>query len=204
MFVKICGLAREQDVRAVAALEPDALGFVFYPKSPRAVTPAQVKAWTTGLPSSLLKVGVFVNESAARVNQLLRESGLDVAQLHGTEGPDVCDGVDAVTWKAVNLKDYPSPEKLKGYHVDAFLVDGYHESMPGGTGTRVDWARAGDYGHQLPAPMLLAGGLTPANVMEAIRKVTPWGVDVSSGVESEPGKKDMEKVRQFIFNSRNA
>jgi phosphoribosylanthranilate isomerase len=204
MFVKICGLARGEDVKAVAAMEPDAIGFVFYAKSPRAVTPEQVRGWITGLSSSVLKVGVFVDETAATVNRILRDAGLDVAQLHGAESPAVCDAVDAVTWKAINLRDHPQPEKLKPYRVDAFLIDGYHETLPGGTGTTVDWNRAGEYAQALGAPMLLAGGLNAANVIEAIRKATPWGVDVSSGVEQEPGRKNLEAVRQFIYNARHA
>lgn len=202
MFVKICGLANADDVRAVAAMEPDAIGFIFYPKSPRAVTADKVKAWITGLPASLIKVGVFVDESADVVNRTLRLAGLDVAQLHGRETPAVCDAVDAVTWKAVNLRDFPEPDALKPYHVDAFLIDGYTGTMPGGTGTKVDWERAAVYGHKLQSPMLLAGGLRADNVADAIRRVTPWGVDVSSGVEIEPGCKDLAKVRQFIAAAR--
>jgi phosphoribosylanthranilate isomerase len=204
MFVKICGLANAEDVRAVAAMEPDAIGFIFYPKSPRGVLPEQVKTWVAGLPASLIKVGVFVDESAEMVNRTLRQAGLDVAQLHGRETPATCDAVDAVTWKAVNLRDFPDPDALKPYHVDAFLIDGYTETMPGGTGTKVDWERAAVYGHKLQSPMLLAGGLRADNVADAIRRVTPWGVDVSSGVEIDPGRKDLHKVRQFITIARGS
>lgn len=199
--VKICGICRGGDAAAVAALAPDAMGFVFHPASPRAVRPAEVAAWTRGLPASIVKVGVFVDLPPAEVAAAVAEAGLDVAQLHGRESPSQCREVGAPVWKALHL-ERPLPAPVDAYPVDAFLVDGYASSSPGGTGVRADWDRAAAFAGAAPRPVWLAGGLHPGNVAEAIRRVRPYGVDVSSGVESRPGRKDLQKVKDFIEQCR--
>lgn len=204
VFVKICGLANEADVRAVMAMDPDAMGFVFYPKSPRAVTAEQVAAWTEDIPEGILKVGVTVDLSAEENCRIADEAGLDVLQLHGSEtnwswAPPLVE-----IWKAVHLDRERSPilETL-----DTLLIDSYTETMPGGTGLTVDWEKARlfvESVHVINQRVLLAGGLNAENVAEAIAAVHPWGVDVSSGVESEPGRKDLVAVQAFLDAARSA
>lgn len=200
-LVKICGICRKDDAEAVAGLLPDAMGFVFYPPSPRAVTAADVADWTRELPDGILKVGVFVDWTPAEVAAAVAEAGLDVAQLHGQETPDDCKRVGGTIWKALHM-ERPLADSPARYPVDAFLVDGYSSHSPGGTGTKTDWAAATAFVREAPRPVWLAGGLGPDNVAEAIRCVEPHGLDVSSGVEARPGKKDLHKVKDFIAQCR--
>jgi len=202
LFVKICGLARCEDVQAVAHMQPDALGFIFWPGSPRYVEPEQVAEWTKTLPPGLLKVGVFVDDSPEEVSRVVKVARLDVAQLHGLEEPGVAAALPCRVWKVVHL-DRVSVGSLAAYSVDAFLADSYSATSPGGTGQVADWSLVRDFVDQQTTPVILAGGLHPENVREAIETVRPWGVDVSSGVEAEPGRKDLEKVREFIKQCRS-
>jgi len=202
VFVKVCGLSRAEDVEGVAALGPDALGFIFYPPSPRCVTPEAVSAWTRDLPAGIRKVGVFVDADPDELRRVRDVAGLDVLQLHGCETPARCAGLPGSVWKAVHL-DRPGGALTEGYRVDAFLVDGYSSRSPGGTGVQTDWARAADFAAACTVPVLLAGGLRPDNVEEALRRVRPWGVDVSSGVEVAPGVKSLEHVKAFIETCRS-
>ena len=202
LFVKICGLARREDVEAVAALRPDAMGFVFWPRSKRYVQAEQVAEWVGTIPDTIRKVGVFVDASPDEVERTLERAGLVVAQLHGDESPETVGAVRPPRWKAIHL-DRMREDEITGYHVDAFLVDSYSAESPGGTGRVGDWNQARGFVQSQDTPVLLAGGLTPDNVREAIRAVEPWGVDVSSGVEAEPGKKDIDRVRLFIEQCRN-
>lgn len=199
LLVKICGIASRTDAEAVARLRPDAMGFVFWAGSPRAVTPREVASWP--LPPGILKVGVFVDAPPAEVARTVAAAGLDVAQLHGRETPADGVAVGGRVWKALRLGDpaMPSPD---GYRVDAFLLDRYSPESPGGTGRRADWELARRLVETLAAPAILAGGLDPDNVQDAVRAVRPWGVDVSSGVEASPGRKDLGKVRRFIEQCR--
>lgn len=199
--VKICGISCGEDAEAVASLLPDAMGFIFYPPSPRAVTAAQVAAWTRDFPSTIRTVGVFVDVPATEVAAMVAEAGLHVAQLHGREAPLHCRQVGGVIWKALNLEQ-PLPDPPSAYPVDAFLIDGYSSASPGGTGIRADWDAAAAFVASAPRPVWLAGGLGPDNVQEALRQVNPHGVDVSSGVEERPGKKDLHKVKDFIARCR--
>jgi phosphoribosylanthranilate isomerase len=201
IFVKICGLCAPEDVEAVAELKPDAMGFVFWHKSRRAVKPEDVAEWVQGMPPSIQKVGVFVDSPLEEVARTIERAGLNVVQLHGHEPPEICELIPVKVWKAFNLGK-SVPESMDSYRVDAFLLDSYSAESPGGTG-RVgnwDWARA--LVKFCDTPVVLAGGLTPENVRDAIRKVKPWGVDASSGVELRPGRKDIEKVRAFIEQCR--
>ena len=203
VFVKICGLCRHEDVDAVAALRPDAMGFVFWSRSPRAVQAAEVAAWTASLPDGIRTVGVFVDEDPDVVTRTVEEANLDVAQLHGRETVAVCEAVRTPVWKALHLDRLPE-EPLTAYPVDAFLVDSYSTTSPGGTGIVADWQSAGRFAESSPVPVLLAGGLNPDNVAEAIRLARPWGVDVSSGVEARLREKDITLVHRFIEQCRMA
>lgn len=201
-FVKICGLANASDVQAVADLEPDAMGFVLYPKSARGVTAEQVGEWTEDLPAGILKVGVTVDASPEENIRWAEEAGLDVLQLHGSETDwSWCPPLTEI-WKVARV-EHPLPEQDG---LAALLVDSHLPGLPGGTGVTADWNKAREIVETLDGScrVLLAGGLVPGNVADAIERVQPWGVDVSSGVELEPGRKDLAKVRDFIANARNA
>jgi len=203
VFVKICGLANEADVQAVMAMDPDAMGFVFYSKSPRAVTAEQVADWTENIPEGILKVGVTVDLSAKENLRIADEAGLDVLQLHGSETDwSWCPPLVEI-WKVVHLDRGISAAVET---LDTLLIDSYTEAMPGGTGLTVDWEKARlfvESAKVLDQRVLLAGGLKAENVGEAIAAVHPWGVDVSSGVESEPGRKNHAAVQAFIDAARS-
>lgn len=203
IFVKICGCCSRRDVDAVAALEPDAVGFVFWPGSPRYVAPATVGEWTTNWPVSIARVGVFVDASRDEIHTAMDAAHLDIAQLHGMESPEFCAALHRRYWKAIHL-NRPLPERLEAYSAEAFVVDHHGTTQPGGTGTTVERAVARAFVADAPRNVVLAGGLHVGTVQQAIRAVHPWGVDVSSGVESAPGKKDIGQVKEFIEQCRNA
>ncbi len=203
LFVKICGLASEEDVQAVAALKPDALGFVFWDGSPRFVAPENVAKWTASIPAAIRKVGVFVDATPDYVAQTAASAGVDVVQLHGAENPELYRRGAATLWKALHL-DRVDVSQVESYNVDAFLVDSYSAQSPGGTGKTCDWNLVRSFVETHATPVILAGGLTPANVATAIAEAAPWGVDVSSGVETRPGVKDIDEVRAFIEICRSA
>lgn len=202
MFVKICGLTNAEDTEAVMDLAPDAVGFIFWPQSRRYVIPAETAEWGRAAGPRILRVGVFVNETRDMIQKAAEAAELDVIQCHGTESPEFCASLGMPVWKALNLVDgLPAP--ASDYDVDCFLVDGYSREAPGGTGVTADWDLAGDFVATAHRPVILAGGLVAATLPRAFEKVSPWGVDVSSGVESSPGRKDLEKVKQFIQTCRN-
>ena len=200
-FVKICGIANAADALAVAALRPDAMGFVFWSGSRRAVQAEDVGTWLRDVPAEIKRVGVFVDAAPADVLRIMEHAGLDAAQLHGHEASEAFAGFSKSIWRAVALRDGVAPD-LRGWSVDAYLVDTYSPQAPGGTGQVGDWPAARAFVSQSVKPVLLAGGLTPENVRDALRVVGPWGADVSSGVEAEPGRKDLDKVRRFIEQCR--
>lgn len=198
--VKICGITNLDDALFAAESGADALGFVFWKKSQRFVEASAVKAIVKALPPFVSCVGVFVDEEASRVNDIARQTGLSCVQLHGSESPEFCRGMELRVIKAFRIKKSNDIASLSGYDVSAFLLDSYSEGAPGGTGKVFDWAcaiEAKKYGK-----VILAGGLTPGNIEDALRKVGPYGVDVSSGVESSPGKKDRVKIKEFIQQVR--
>lgn len=201
VHVKICGLCSARDVEDIAALRPDALGFVFWKSSKRHVQPADVASWVKNVPKNILKVGVFVDSSVDEILRVVETAALDVVQLHGDEGPDVAARMPVRVWKVVH-PGRTDLARVAGYHVDAFLVDSYSSTLPGGTGVTADWDAAERFARSVTTPVVLAGGLTPENVGEAVRRVRPWGVDVSSGVELRPREKNLDKVRLFIERSR--
>lgn len=202
--VKICGITNSEDAQAAVAAGAEALGFVMYKKSPRCVEPAVARAIIAGLPPFVLPIGVFVNEDAGLVRKLMDECGFALAQLHGDEAASYCQQLGRPVLKALRLKDRGSFLALAEFKgragVRGFVIDAYSDQAYGGTGQTVDWGLAAEAARA--APILLAGGLTPSNVAEAIRLVRPYGVDVSSGVEARPGKKDQMKVNAFIEAAR--
>ncbi|HEY8241039.1 MAG TPA: phosphoribosylanthranilate isomerase [Kiritimatiellia bacterium] len=202
IFVKICGIASAADAVSVAALRPDAMGFILWPGSKRAVTADDVAAWVPGLPKSILKVGVFVNPTPAQVARDVARAGLDIAQIQGAEDASRFNDLSIRLWKtAYTEKD--STASLAAWHVDAVHLDTYSKETPGGTGRVGDWNAARKFVLTCSQRVILAGGLTPDNVADAVREVGPWGVDVSSGVEEKPGKKDLARVRAFIEACRS-
>jgi phosphoribosylanthranilate isomerase len=204
MQVKICGITNLADALTAAELGAQALGFIFYPKSPRAITPASARQIIAQLPPLVLSVGVFVNEPAAMVMEVAEMVRLDWVQLHGEESPEYCRFLSRNVLKAIPVKDRSSLDRMKPYQgcVRAFLLDTHKSGQKGGTGESFDWSlarEAREYG-----PIVLAGGLNPENVAAAIQEVSPLAVDVASGVEAAPGRKDHARLRAFFQAVRTA
>jgi phosphoribosylanthranilate isomerase len=197
--IKICGITNLQDAEAAVEAGADALGFVFYAKSPRCIEPEVAKRIIAQLPPFVLPVGVFVNHDRDTIREVFDECGLAFAQLHGDETPEFCESLGRPVLRALRLRDRGSLLALAEYKgrmgVRGFIVDAFSTQAYGGTGETVDWALAREVAQAMP--ILLAGGLTSDNVQEAIQHVQPYGVDVSSGVEESPGRKDHEKIRAF-------
>lgn len=202
--VKICGITNTDDAFMAAEAGADALGYVFAPGSPRQVAPATVAGIIKELPPFVTNVGVFVNESVERVSEIAMRAGVDMVQLHGDEDADYCSMMEFPVIKAVRVGSAGDLEGLGAYDVAAFLLDTYKEGVSGGTGETFDWDIADSNEARGLGRLILSGGLTPDNVIEAVRKVTPYCLDASSGVESEPGRKDHQKVREFIEKVRCA
>ena len=194
--VKVCGTTRLKDALLAVECGADAIGFIFYKKSPRHVSAKTAKEICSKLPPFVHRVGVFVNETADTVNRIAERCGLDAVQLHGDESPAFCKKIKCRVIKVVRVKDVASLKEMSRYVVDGFLLDTYKEDQWGGTGKVFDWELA--VRAKKKGPVILAGGLNPRNVKAAIKKVQPYGVDVSSGVEQSPGKKDPKKVKAFL------
>jgi phosphoribosylanthranilate isomerase len=198
--IKICGITNFDDAAAAVEAGVDALGFVLYRKSPRYIEPHLVKQIIAELQPFVLPVGVFVNEDAKVVRDLMDSCGLVLAQLHGDETATYCETLGRPVLKAIRLKDRPSFLALAEFTgragVRGLLLDAYSEDAYGGTGRTTDWSLAAEVARA--AAVLLAGGLTAENVGAAVRTVRPYGVDVSGGVEDRPGKKNREKMRAFV------
>ena len=199
--VKICGMTQLKDALFAVDQGATAVGFIFYNKSPRSVTMKAAREIIAKLPPFVDTVGVFVNETAERVNKVADYCGLDLVQLHGEESPAFCRKINRRVIKAFRIKDLQSFKKLEKYSVSGFLLDTFSENLHGGTGKVFDWNLA--HRAKKMGPISLAGGLTPRNICQALRQVRPYGVDVCSGVEKEPGIKDPEKVRAFLKNIRS-
>lgn len=196
--VKICGITRADDAVAAVDAGADALGFMFYELSPRNVAVQVAADIIRQLPPFVAKVGVFVNAAEECVRRVVSECGIDTLQFHGDETPEFCRRfLPLKIYKAFRMENLDSLRALPGYRTDAWLLDSFVEGIPGGTGAKFNWDLAVE-SKKLGRPIIVAGGLTPENVADAIRKVRPFAVDVSSGVESAPGNKDHEKVRRFI------
>lgn len=198
--VKICGITSLDDALMAVDAGADALGFVFFDRSPRCVGPEAAARIIAQIPSLVQVVGLFVNAELDFVNRTADSCGLDIVQLHGDESPAYCRLVRRRVMKAFRVRGMESLAAMADYQVAAYLLDAYSPNSYGGTGERFDWdcaVAAKERGN-----IVLAGGLNPDNVASAVAKVAPYGVDVSSGVESSPGRKDPEKVRRFIQEAK--
>ncbi|MDQ1473453.1 MAG: phosphoribosylanthranilate isomerase [Bryobacterales bacterium] len=195
MFVKICGITNREDAMAAVDAGATALGFIFYDRSSRAVTAAALESWIADLPPNVWKVGVYVDETPGNIGRISRRLNLDVAQLHGAETPDLYPQNIRI-WKAIRLgtnpghadtsRVFPGADEFPG--TEAILFDGP------GNGQTFKWSLAANF----TKPVILAGGLTPDNVHQAIEQTNPWGVDTASGVEASPGRKDHARMKLFI------
>jgi phosphoribosylanthranilate isomerase len=201
-FIKICGITNLEDALAALAAGADALGFNFYKPSPRYITPQGAHEIIEQLPGSTLTVGVFVNEeSPEAVRNIANEAGIKALQLHGDESPDYCRELTHVI-KTLAVSDSFDPKLACAYHVDAIMLDTRDNRLRGGTGRVFDWSIAQQVSQIVPK-LYLAGGLSPENVAEAVRKVRPYAVDACSSLEDRPGTKNHERMRAFVDTVRS-
>jgi len=198
--IKICGITNLEDALAAAEFGADALGFIFYKKSPRYIDPEKAVEIISQLPPIIVPVGIFVNEREEKIREIQELTCIQTIQLHGDETPEFCQRFGVRVIKAFQVKDKESIKHMAHYHVGAFLLDSYRDGQRGGTGTTFDWHLA--VVAKTFGKIILAGGLTPENAAEAVKLVQPYGVDVSGGVEREKGFKDHAKIRKFISEVR--
>lgn len=205
LMVKICGITRREDAQAAVAAGADALGFMFYEPSKRHITPENAARMIAEIPVAVERVGVFVNADEATIRQAVEISGINVIQFHGDEVPEFCERFRPLKiWKAFRMENADSLRMLPQFdQADAWLLDSYVKGVHGGTGETFNWDLAIE-AKALGRPVILAGGLVAENVGDAVRQVQPYGIDVSSGVESRPGIKDEDKIRAFIQAAKGA
>ncbi|MBL4571979.1 MAG: phosphoribosylanthranilate isomerase [Gammaproteobacteria bacterium] len=203
-WIKICGITRAQDALAAADLGANAIGVVLYAKSPRAVAVADLADIVAKVPKRVTVVALFVNPEADLVRQVLATKAIDLLQFHGVETAEFCEQFNRPYMKAIAVSaDSDLKSALASYGAAQYiLLDSYDPIMPGGTGKTFDWDKVGELTEQQQARLVLAGGLAPANVREAIETVHPFGVDVSSGVEASKGIKDIKLMQLFIEGVR--
>ncbi len=196
--IKICGITNKEDALWAVNLKVDALGFIFA-DSPRRVKPEIVQGIIELLPPFISSVGVFVNEDRKKVEEITESCGLTTLQFHGQESPSYCEGFKQKIVKAFRIKNKDILKKAVQYQnkIDAYLLDTYSPFAYGGTGKTFDWRIAKEI-KEFGLPIILSGGLNPENIKDAISEVEPYGVDVSSGIEERPGKKNMEKLINFV------
>ena len=199
--IKICGITQVADALAAVDAGADAVGFMFFKESKRHITPEAARAIIRELPPFVAKVGVFVNASRDEVKRAIEETGIDTLQFHGEETPEACRGFGLKTIKAFRVQGKDMLALMPRYDVDAWLLDAFVNGQRGGTGTTFNWDLA-VHACSLGTPVILAGGLNPENVERAVAQVQPYGIDVSSGVESAPGKKDAALITAFIRNAK--
>jgi len=195
VIVKICGITRAEDARLAASLGATAIGFIFWPSSPRAISPLRARAIVDALPASVTTVGVFVNAGRDEIEAAADEANLQAVQLHGDETPDLARSLSRRVIKAIPLTG-DIDERVNEWPGTMLLLDAHDAARRGGTGRVVDWDRAAAIARA--HDIILAGGLGPANVADAVARVRPAGIDVSSGVESSPGIKDPGKLRALF------
>ena len=199
--VKFCGLTHEEDIAQAVKLGVDALGFVFYAPSSRSVVPDHAAMLTSSVPAFVTRVGLFVNEQPAVIQNIFERTRLNLIQYHGDETPEFCDAVGLPFIKAFRVRPgIDIQTEMERYpNASGFLLDAYVKGQPGGTGERFDWGMI----PQSNAPIILAGGLSPDNAKDAIEQVAPWALDVSGGIETKPGRKDPDKMARFMNACRN-
>ncbi|MGE5172719.1 MAG: phosphoribosylanthranilate isomerase [Betaproteobacteria bacterium] len=200
--IKICGITNLEDALFAAECGADALGFNFYRKSPRYIAPEKAAEIMAQLPPFIVPVAIFVNEREEKIRNTQFTTGIKVIQFHGDERPEFCERFATRVIKAFQVKDKESLQQMAHYHVSAFLLDSYRDGVHGGTGETFDWhlaVVAKTFGR-----VILAGGLTPDNVVEAVKLVQPYAVDAASGVEKDKGIKDHAKLKKFITEVRRA
>jgi phosphoribosylanthranilate isomerase len=196
MLIKICGITNVEDAQRVVDLGANALGFVFVPSSPRNVGLEIAASIISHLPSTITKVGVFVNEQPSVITSIIEQTGITCLQFHGDEAPEALHGYRLPVWKAFRVSSTFDVAVVGSYSADAYLLDTFSSKSYGGTGKTFDWriaAQAKQYGK-----IILSGGLNPQNVADAVRTVQPFGIDVNSGVEASPGKKDAAKLKKLF------
>lgn len=204
IWTKICGTTRAQDAIAAAELGADAIGVILFEKSPRAVSPGDLPSILADIGDSVRKVAVMVDPSVALVEETLASGVIDLLQFHGNETPEFCAGFNVPYMKAIRVKSVEQVRQEIDAHTHAkyFLLDKYVKDVPGGTGATFDWNLAAEIVRNNDASIVLAGGLHPDNVAEAIASVQPFGVDAVSGIEQKHGEKDLAKLRNFIAATR--
>lgn len=197
MEIKICGITNMEDAVMAITYGADAIGFIFYNKSPRYLTPEAAKRIVQNLPDDISKVGVFVNHNIHAVREIYELCGLDMIQLHGDESPDYCRGFpQSILIKAISPRREEDLSIVDNYGAKAIMIDAHESGLYGGTGKISNWELAVRLREM--RPLILSGGLNGSNILQAIRTVSPHAVDVNSGVELSPGKKDPEKVQSII------
>jgi len=206
VFVKLCGITNPADAEAIISARADALGFNFWPGSERYLKPANAAEWITDLPDRVVRVAVLVNPSSAYAKEIAAIDGIDCLQLHGAESPEFClrlTEAQITLWKAVPITDRNMP--LPDFHTNRLLLDTVAGVKFGGTGRPFPWKWARDLiAANRDRQFIIAGGLNSENVAEAVNHARPFGVDVASGVETAPGRKDIYRVRDFIAAARSA
>lgn len=208
MRVKICGITKPEQGQAIAQLGATALGFICVATSPRYVTPNQIRKIVEQLLVSVDRIGVFADATVEEISQIVAEARLNAVQLHGLEAPEFCDQLrqclpEIEIIKALRVKTPECLERTESYtnYVDTLLLDAYHPQMLGGTGKTLDWTTLKQFCPSVP--WFLAGGLSPDNILEALSKLQPSGIDLSSGVERSPGNKDLDKVSLLFERLRS-
>lgn len=195
--VKICGITNTEDALVAAQCGAAALGFIFYPPSPRYIKPFDVKKIISALPYNVVKVGVFVNDEPENIKKIVASCALDMIQLHGDESPEYCRQFPApMIIKAIELKNNDDIHRALTYHAAALLVDTRHAGLYGGTGITSNWNLASRLNSK--KPLILSGGLNAENITEALKTIAPDALDINSGVETSPGKKDHKKLARLF------
>lgn len=200
---KICGITNLMDAQCAIDSGAAAIGFIFYPKSPRNISLLKAKKICKQLSGTVSCVGVFVNHKKAFIDEAITEIPLDSIQFHGDESPDFCNQFDIPVLKAIRIKNADSLKKIESYSVSGFLLDTFSDEHYGGTGIIFDWSLLKNNYHK---PIIISGGLNPNNILSAISSTNPIAVDVNSGVESSPGKKDHKKIKslfQTLLNTKS-
>ena len=197
---KICGITNLVDAKVAVENGASAIGFIFYEKSPRTISIENAKSISKQLSYSVSRVGVFVNQNKDFIDKTISEVQLNMIQLHGDESSNFCNQFEVPVLKALRIKDKASFSVMSDFNVDGFLLDTFSKDSYGGTGKTFDWSLLNE---KIDAPIILSGGLNPNNILDAIDSINPAAIDVNSGVESSPGKKDHQKINLLFENLKN-